>query len=150
MLSFLVLPIAVLGLVAALTDGTWGAALVLAAALIGRALDGHHVIPDSMVGETFLLVVAYWAISAYLRSYRAHDTRYPYLPLLGAALGALIGVVTVGGVMFALFSVLGGMLAATVGSLADLSRVEAKYVLLEPLRVMSVMVAGFYLMFHLS
>lgn len=150
MLAYLVLPIAVLGLVAALTDGTWGAALVLAAAFIGRALDGHHAVPDALVGETVLLVIAYWGITAYLRPLRAHDMRLPYLPLLGAAVGALVGVLAAGGVMFALFSVAGAMLASTIAFVADLPRVEAKYVLLEPLRVMSVMVAGYYLMFHLS
>lgn len=150
MLTYLVLPIALTGLIAALLGSPWGASLVLAAAFFGRALDGTGVVPDTIVAETALLLIAFWGITAYLSSSRAHEGRYPYFPFAGAVLGALVGVILLPGVDFALFSVLGAMVFATLAAASDLTRLQARLVLLEPLRVLTVMVAAFWLMFHLS
>lgn len=150
MLTYLVLPIAIVGLASALSGSSWGAALVLVAAFFGRALDGHHVIPDSMVAETALLLIAFWGMTAYLAPFRTRQANHPHLPLIGSALGAGAGLLAFGGVAFAPLSVIGAMIFATVGLVADLPRIEARLVLLEPLRILSVMVAAYWLMFHLS
>lgn len=148
MFTYLILPIALAGLTAALSDISWGAALVLVAALFGRALDGHHIIPDSMVAETAALLTAFWGIGGYLRTRRALPLSLPYLPLLGAGVGALVGVMIFGGVAFAPLSILGAMLTSAVA--ASLRRPETRVFVLVPLRILSVMVAAYWLMFHLT
>jgi len=149
-LAYLLLPIVLMGLVAALTGSPWGAMLVLGAAFLGRALNGQGAVPDAIVAECVLLLGAFWVITGYLGSYRSREVRHPFLAVIGAAAGGLAGAVILPGVDFALLAILGGMAGATIACTYDLTRFGARFLLLEPLRILTVMAAAFWLMFHLS